>query len=95
MPPVARTILSAVTIAAGVMGTLAILGFTLAGSANASPELLRQLKRFMIGTSVGGLICLIGGIVLLAKGMPAWAALVGGFPILFIFGAIFWIVVRG
>lgn len=95
MPPIAHTILSALTIAAGVIGTLTILGFTLAGSPNASPELLRNLKRFMIGTSIGGLICLIVGIVLLAKGLPGWAALVGGFPVLFIIGAIIWVMISG
>lgn len=95
MHPTARTILAALTIVAGVLGTLTILGFTLAGSANASPELLRQLKRFMIGTGIGGLICLAGGILLLVRGMPGWGALLGGLPILFIAGAIVWIMVRG
>lgn len=86
------TVLAALSTAAGLLATFTVLGFTLAGSANSTPEALQRIKLFMICFSIGAFISLIGGIVLIVKGLPGWAALVGGLPVLFVVCVIIWLV---
>lgn len=71
------TILASPSIAVGVFGTLMILVVAMASGANSTPEQIRQLKLFMLGAGVVGLGCVAVGILLIIKGFPGWASVVG------------------
>jgi hypothetical protein len=66
----------------------------MACGANATPEVIRNIKLFMLATTVVGLASFAGGIVLIVVGRHGWAALAGAFPMLFIIGSMIWVSVR-
>lgn len=78
-------------VAAGVLGTLMILVMCLAGGANSTPLQIRRIKQIMLLTAVLGAAMAAGGIWLIVKGFPGYAALVGGFPMLFVIAAGFYL----
>ena len=85
------TVLATLAIAAGIVGTLTIVTFLLAGGANSSPEQIRQIKWWILATVVGGLICLGLGTLLVFKAHPLWGGLVGAVPFVFVFASIIWL----
>ena len=60
--------------------TLLMLGFMLAGAANASEEQLRSMKWWAGGLSLLSLVCVVVGIVLLRQGRSGHAAVVALVP---------------
>jgi hypothetical protein len=75
-------------VAAGVLGTLTMLVMCLAGAPNSSPPQIRRIKQIMLLSAVLGAAMAAGGIWLIVQGHPWWAALVGGFPMIFVTGGI-------
>jgi len=90
-----QSILSALCTAAGVLATLMMVGLCIAGTPNSKPEQLRMILTIAAAIGAGGVISLIGGIVLLVRGLPGWGALAGGLPMIVCFVGIVWLTVRG
>ena len=94
MPTVAGYVLASIAAVVGVAGTLMLVVLFLAGGANGTPELIRQLKIYMALSGVGGVACLAGSIALLAYGRFWWASLVGALPMIFLLGMMIWVSLR-
>ena len=86
--------LASLAIAVGVLGTLMVLVFAMASGANSTPEQIRLIKLVMLTSGIVGVGCVVGGIVLIVKGFPGWASLVGALPMIFVFVMMVWLTVR-
>jgi hypothetical protein len=60
--------------------TLLMLGFLLAGAANASADQLRSMKLWAGGLGLLALVCVIAGILLMRQGRSGHAAVVAFAP---------------
>lgn len=78
---------------AGVIGTLMILVFLMAGGANSTPAQIRRIKLAMLATAVLGVGCVVGGVWLSTYGYRGWGCGVALAPALFVFGAMVWLTV--
>ena len=90
-----QSILSVLCTAAGALATLMMVGLCLAGTPNSKPDQLRMILTIAAAIGAGGVISLIGGIMLLARGVPGWGALAGGLPMIVCFAGLVWLTVRG
>lgn len=88
---VVTIIMSSFAIAAGVLGTLCILVMIMSMGANSTDEQIRMLYRWMLISTAAGLVCLGGGIFLLIKHHPGWAAVLGGLPMIVVVVGIIWL----
>ena len=86
-----QSILSSLCTAAGAFATLMMVGLCIAGTPNSKPEQLRMILSIAAAIGAGGVICLIGGIMLLVRGSPGWAALAGGLPMIACFAGLVWL----
>jgi len=75
-------VLAAVTNAAGVLTTLCLIVFLMAGGANAKPAHLKILKSLMIATLVVGLLSLGGSIWSMVAGRPGLGTIIAAIPII-------------
>lgn len=76
-------VLAAVTNAAGVLTTLCLIVFLMAGGANSKPAQITILKSLMIATLVVGLLSLGGSIWSMVAGRPGLGAIIAAIPIAF------------
>ena len=90
-----QSILSLLCTAAGAFATLMMVGLCIAGTPNSKPEQLRMILTIAAAIGAGGVISLIGGIVLVVRGLPGWAALAGGLPLIVCFAGLVWLTPRG
>lgn len=93
MPSWLSTILAALCAIAGLAGTLTLLVFMIAGSANLSPPAAQTLTRVMWATSFAGLLCLAGEVALLCGGKPLVGSIIGVMPLVVTVALFVWTVV--
>lgn len=84
------TLLGSLAVAAGVVGTLMILVMLMAGGANSTPQQITTIKWLLAGFSAAGLVCLVGGIVLIARSFPITGGAVGVLPMVLVFAGLIW-----
>lgn len=84
-------ILAVVCVIFGVLSTLTHLTFLLAGSANAAPGALHVIKWQVWVALLCGLACAGGGVWLIVRSHPLWAAVVGGLPVLLFIAGMIWL----
>jgi hypothetical protein len=68
-----------------------ILVLLMASGANSSEEQIRALKLWMLGCTLGGLLCFVLGIVLTWKSYPLFGGLTGGLPGAIVLGSMIWL----
>lgn len=85
------TILAALATAAGLCATLMILVLLMASGANSTEQEIRTLKFWLLGFSIGGLLCLSLGILLTCKAHPIFGGLIGALPGFVLVGGMVWL----
>lgn len=76
-----NTVLAILSILAGLLATLVMMTFVMAGGANAKPNDARILKITLISVLIIGVVSTIAAIVLIVRGKSGPAALVGLVPV--------------
>jgi len=87
-------VLCILSIIVGVVATLTIEGFMLAGMPNSSPEQLAAMKRWMLVFAGAGLVSAIAAIWLLVVGKPIAGLVIALLPAAFIVCVVAWLFVR-
>ena len=88
-----RILLALFASAAGLFATIAMVVFMMAGAANMQPEPLATHIRWTWSIGIGGGLCLVAALVLLALSKPGWAAVVGAVPAGALLLVIVWLVI--
>jgi hypothetical protein len=90
---VVLSILSGLAIAAGVLGTMTLFTFCIACGANSSPAEIRTIKLWMLAIVLSGMLCLGGGVLLAARGMPIYGSVVGAMPMIILVSLMVWLTI--